>query len=293
MCAHRSRFTGLLACAFAATIIALGSPVRAVDGVIEINQASVTAAGGFPYVISSSGSYRLTSDLDVPDVNTTGISITSANVSLDLNGFTLGCSSCAGAGSGRGIASSSSNVTVRNGTLQGTGNTGIELSGYYARIDGVRVIGTNSAGIDCGSHCSVANSTAAENTSTGIGVGSYGSVVNCTANENTGSGIGTSLETNLLGNVASRNLIHGIAGNRSLVADNVATGNGQNGIFCATCTVVRNQIYNNGQEGLLAAGSTGYGSNQIDTNNGGNLNPQVSGGFEIGVNVCGGDLICP
>ena len=38
----------------------------AADGVIEINQVTVEANGGFPYVISEPGSYILTGNLWVP-----------------------------------------------------------------------------------------------------------------------------------------------------------------------------------------------------------------------------------
>ena len=77
----------------------------AVDGQIAINQATVMAAGGFPYVISQAGSYKLTGNLVM---NTTqngnsnaslccgnsdvAILITHSNVSLDLNGFTISIS---------------------------------------------------------------------------------------------------------------------------------------------------------------------------------------------------------
>jgi hypothetical protein len=38
---------------------ALSTPVFAVDGTTLINQATVPSAGGFPYHITQSGSYRL------------------------------------------------------------------------------------------------------------------------------------------------------------------------------------------------------------------------------------------
>jgi hypothetical protein len=41
------------------------------------------------------------------------------------------------------------------------------------------------------------------------------------------------------------------------------------------------------------SGGTGYGNNQFSNNNGGNANPQVSGGIEMGTNICGGDTTCP
>ena len=53
-------------------ILALATPAFGVDGVIEISQARALAGGinpvdtpGFPITIDQSGSYRLTSDLNV------------------------------------------------------------------------------------------------------------------------------------------------------------------------------------------------------------------------------------
>jgi hypothetical protein len=61
------------------------------EGVLEINQACATQTGcfpgdgaGFPVVISSSGSYRLTSNLSVPDANTSGVVVLAASVDLNL-----------------------------------------------------------------------------------------------------------------------------------------------------------------------------------------------------------------
>ena len=62
---------------------------QAAEGVIEINQASVEAAGGFPFEISESGSYRLTGNLEVDDVDTTAIWVRASYVTVDLNGFTI------------------------------------------------------------------------------------------------------------------------------------------------------------------------------------------------------------
>ena len=66
----------LPACAFAA------------DGQVLINQSIIMAAGGFPYVISQPGSYKLSGNLAVPN-GVSGISITANNVTLDLNGFSM------------------------------------------------------------------------------------------------------------------------------------------------------------------------------------------------------------
>jgi len=54
-----------------------------------ISQATVTAAGGFPYKITQPGRYQLSSDLVVSNPNTEAIQISVDNVNLDLAGFTI------------------------------------------------------------------------------------------------------------------------------------------------------------------------------------------------------------
>ena len=63
----------------------------AVDGVVLINSSTVMAAGGFPYIVSQPGSYKLSGNL-TPPVNTNAINITASFVTLDLGGFTVSCS---------------------------------------------------------------------------------------------------------------------------------------------------------------------------------------------------------
>ena len=49
----------------------------ALDGIVEINQESVLAAGGFPFVIDEPGSHALTGNLTVP-ANSQAIAIRSS-----------------------------------------------------------------------------------------------------------------------------------------------------------------------------------------------------------------------
>jgi hypothetical protein len=86
----------------------------AVDGVVLINQSTVMAAGGFPYVIAAPGSYKLSGNL-VSLVNQMAIQITANNVVLDLNGFNVQCtanrqSTCIG-------GTAVHNIAIRNGTV--------------------------------------------------------------------------------------------------------------------------------------------------------------------------------
>jgi len=47
--------------------------------------------------------------------------------------------------------------------------------------------------------------------------------------------------------------------------------------------------------GLALGVGSGYGGNVLTDNNGpvGNNNAQVTGGLQIGTNVCGTDTVCP
>ena len=95
----------------------------AVDGVTLINQSTVMAAGGFPYVIVQPGSYKLSGNLVAP-AGLEAMIITATNVTLDLGGFSVTCSfgvptkgvvSCIGdAGA---VFSGSTDVTIRDGAV--------------------------------------------------------------------------------------------------------------------------------------------------------------------------------
>src|SRR5208337_5660071 len=81
-----------LAAVFFAAVIVLGlaASAGAVDGTIDINQAKVLAAGGFPYVIGTANtSYRLTGSLTVSSTFGIGIYVTANHVTIDLNGFSI------------------------------------------------------------------------------------------------------------------------------------------------------------------------------------------------------------
>ncbi len=118
--------------------IGFAPPSHAVDGVYEISSACVSFgcvpgdSAGLPVTISQSGSFRLTSNLTTVNANTTLIEVTTNNVSIDLNGFSLlGPVACTtgnsvtcspSTGTGTGIdAASRENVTIRNGVVSGMG----------------------------------------------------------------------------------------------------------------------------------------------------------------------------
>jgi hypothetical protein len=164
MATRRRRAGPLLVLAGLASTLA--SPAFAADGRVEINQAAVTAGSGFPYQITQPGSYMLTSDLVVPDANTSAIQISaSTGVTLDLNGFTVRgpvtCShsgdefydasllTCSASGNGTGI-SGGSGAWIRNGHVRGFGRYGIQASGSlssHSVVEDVRVEQNAQGGI--------------------------------------------------------------------------------------------------------------------------------------------------
>ncbi|HTR35137.1 MAG TPA: hypothetical protein VMH80_04505 [Bryobacteraceae bacterium] len=126
-------------------------PAFAVDGVVLINQASVTAAGGFPFSIFLPGSYKLSGNLEVP-AETDGIDIAAAGVTLDLNGFSIrGPINCQGVActqhtnDTRGVFFTRGRTVIRNGNITGFAN-GI-LGEGSGTVEDIHISDTASFGI--------------------------------------------------------------------------------------------------------------------------------------------------
>lgn len=183
---------------FAAAMLAWAASAGAVDGTIEINQAKVLAAGGFPYTICGSpppacdsdgaitGSYRLTSNLTVSSTSADAIDVTASHVTIDLNGFSIAGPGVSSTGDGIN-GSTAGALTVENGTVTGfmidvyTGNYGIVRNVHATAshtgikagtgnvISGNTADGNGTAGIYCvGSGCAIYGNTVENNTSSGI-----------------------------------------------------------------------------------------------------------------------------
>jgi hypothetical protein len=102
------------------TVLAVPFWAFAIDGQVLINNSTVLSLGGYPYVISVPGSYKLSGNLTAP-AGVTAIVVTASNSVLDLNGFTVQCStvgtgnvSCITDG---GSATAIHDTTIRNGIV--------------------------------------------------------------------------------------------------------------------------------------------------------------------------------
>lgn len=260
---------------------------HATDGVIEINQAKVNASGGYPYVISQSGSYRLTSNLVSPDALDSVIKVAASNVSIDMNGFTIsGPVSCSGylapatcsftglpTGAGIGYDSFAnppvSNVRVRNGQVVGMGY-GVHLPD--GEVDHVIARSNRISGIYFLGSGMVRNSGAIENGGTGIETG--GTVQSCVAEKNSWAGV------NLKGSGAV--LDSQIHWNSGWGAVQILSGLG--GTSAGQAVVSRNDISRNTAVGVFSSVADGAGGHVSDNTlflNGG-AGVELSSGTVIG-----------
>lgn len=269
--------------------VLLAHAVRAGDGAIEINQASVLAAGAFPYVITQPGKYVLTGNLTLPTADTTGIQIQARGVTLDLNGFgIIGPVTCLGDGTTRNQNTSCSAAGSGNGISVGSGATAVIRNGF------VRGMGASGVSIDSSLTSIVESVVVEENASHGINL-YQGRVVESAVRFNGGNGIhfcncgggGTSQIEN---NVLERNRGIGIQAGRGTVQNNYVFNNGSHGVFvnpsgANTGNVVGNTIQGNSGNAINSTGGV-YRANTLTSN------LQTSGHQVVGTITDGGGNFC-
>jgi parallel beta-helix repeat protein len=210
---------------------------------------AATQISSCPVTITQPGVYQVTQDLG-PCAGT-AITILASKVDLHLNGHTI-----SGSGGGPGIyVEGASNVTVRNGTVQGF-VAGVELR---QAVD-----------------CKVTDVTARQNSWSGIvaqeetrGLTMSG----CTATQNTDHGILFHFSSQ--SNTATRNTANGngtdgitLAGtSANSVMNNTANGNGGTGIVLSETSansVAQNTANQNGYAGFILGG--GSSANTVANN---------------------------
>jgi hypothetical protein len=252
------------------------APAFAVDGTILINQSTVVGSGGFPYHITQSGSYRLSGNLIAS--NTGAIIISGSSVTLDLNGFAIGCSGTCGS---TAISSTAAGTTVMNGNVTGfsgvTAGTGISFTATGGKVDHVNVNGTYT-GVTSTTDLIVTNSNVSNNV-----FGVFVPAGNLT----------------ILNSVVSGNLQDGIDVLSGLISGNSISGNGVGGTFLrggillwgGSVNITNNIVTNNSVFGIalgppLNTPNAGYGSNTF----GGNVADVAGGSGIVSMhnNVCSG-----
>lgn len=277
------------------------------QGEVLINQNKATTGNvtpgdvaGFPVTLTRAGSYSLSGNLTVPNANTSAIEITVEDVTVNLNGFSIvgptQCSavgapaSCRDTGTGIGVnASLHKNITVLNGTVRGMGSSGVSTGGSGAHVENMHVISNGGVGIVASGI--VIDNTVNANGSTGISA--VGVIRGNTSFGNAAGGISSSSGATVTGNNASANGTDGIFVVEGTVSGNTTNGNRDDGIQATSAAVTNNTVLDNSDFGLSLGATAGYAVNNVNDNKGSNTSPQVSGGINLGQNVCGGDTVCP
>lgn len=227
----------------------------------QIEARTPIVSAGNTINISSPGSYYLLADATFVG---NGIVITSDNVTIDLNGFTL---NGFGIGTGKGIVVSGShrNVVIRNGTVRNFGGGGIDaFTGTSCKLDQLHVSDNKAAGAVVSDDSIVTRCTFNANSTDGLQARSGCIVKECTA---------------------SGNGADGIAGFAIVVENCAARGNNSPGAF---------GIRANGQSQILrckATGNNGADGGGIAADSGGVIRECVSTSNAGGTGIFGGDVI--
>jgi parallel beta-helix repeat protein len=199
--------------------------------------------------LSAPGSYRLTGNLDVRVLGSSGnvVDVTADEVSLDLSGFAiLGSTVCTG--------------TPPKGDLTcapRASNHGIYTNGHRgARITNGNVRGVGYHGIYCDTACEVSAVRVSDCYGYGIYAGD-GSIVRGNVVQRNGfAGIrfNDSGGLTITGNTAAWNGNHGIwAGSGDVVEGNTSVGNRAAGIYASGASTVRNNVArSNGGDGIYS-----------------------------------------
>jgi hypothetical protein len=181
-----------------------------------------TKITSLPKNITAPGFYYVAGNLTCPSGH--GITVNSGDVTIDLMGFRL-----SGNNTSDGIAGSTNNVEVRNGTLSGWNNA-INMWGTQCRVINLRAQG-NFYGIMLGNN--------------------GGHVVKgCTLKDNIYVGI------NAFDSTISNNVVNVSAGGMdAIIGDGIISGNRitgphNRGIFCTgPSNIIGNNVYSGGNEG--------------------------------------------
>ena len=278
-------------------LLALSSPALGAEGVVEINQTCAVQTGcvegddpGYPVVLTASGSYRLTGDLQNVNTLVNAIEIDASNVVLDLGGFTVGsCSTaCPVGGTGSGIeAILQENVEVRDGSVVGFPGSGI-LLGTRGVARSLRSLDNAGTGIAGQQGSLITGCHAVDNGGFGITVGGLGTRVTNNVVSGNGAGIGTADGGSVTDNVVTQNVGAGILGvGSALVRGNVVRANGGDGINVRSGLISGNDVRNNGGPGVIVRAPSRIEGNSVFENGGDGIDAQLGGRSDIVGNSVG------
>ncbi len=199
------------------------------------------------YKITQPGSYYLLGNVQGVS-GKIGVEIAASNVTIDLAGFTL--QGVNGSNSGILVTSLQSGITIRNGTVNGWGESGIDATkSSAARIESVTATNNGGTGITTSNLAVITGCMARQNAFTGISAGSAVTIRDCAADDNGTSGFWLGSAATLNGCTARNNNAYGFELNDIASANNcIATHNKATGFIAgygsnySSCTSAYNTI---------------------------------------------------
>jgi hypothetical protein len=236
-------------------------------GAAASNAVPITGNSGFPVVITQPGSYILQANL-TPPTNIDAIDISSGNVTIDLNGFSIIGS--ASASNVWAISTVQTGIVVKNGILSGLG-LGL---GQNALVEDISVLNcTSTISIAVGSNSIVLRSQVVGGPHRGIVCSGSSVGNNCLFSDDTVSGTGS----------------NGIEcfGQGCNVVKSTASDNTAHGLSCdgAGCSFIDNVSNSNGGSGIATLDGTSAASGNVFN---GNTNTPIVGATSLGTNLCNG-----
>lgn len=262
--------------------LAVPTLARAGDGVLEINQACAAGDGCFPgdapgfpveiNVAAPSGSFRLTSDLVVPDNATRGIRVTRSRVAIDLGGFSILGAACVGTNADCTPAAPPIG-TIAHG-IDATPLPLTAMSGLH--VWNGHIVGMGGKGLSAPPGSRVHDVEARFNAGSGLRLLQGSSLRDCVAAQNGGHGIELDRSATVTRVVAEQNTLDGIAilafvgESTTVVRDSTLRANGGVGLRAAG-EIVRiegNVVTRNTQGGLQVDSGAKIEGNSVVANPG-------------------------
>jgi hypothetical protein len=229
-----------------------------------------TPISSAPFTISSPGSYYLTNNITAPN-GVTAITVNASNVTIDLNGFSL-IGQGSTAANGINVATTQTNLCVKNGAITGFAGTAINgfiNTGFIQNISNARfeklIITSNKGnGIYAGDNCEVRDCVFTGNANTGAIGANACVIVHAIANNNGGDGFSVEDESIVEACVATASGFAGIkTGSGSVVRNCTVRLNLNDGIdFGGGNQIIGNTCDRNGEEGFSTSGD----ANRIEGN---------------------------
>ena len=206
----------------------------------QVEPRTVIRAADLPLTISQPGSYYLVGHITAIGG---GITINADNVTIDFMGFTL----TGGTGSGVAVTGLHTNITLRNGTVRGWDDRGINAgTGRHVRVMNMNVSNNDTEGLAVGDGSIVRDSIVHNNMGDGICALDDTMIINCVVTENQGNGIFTGSGCTVTDCVVSNNTGDGILLiDNCRIVNNTCDGNGETNGAGIHTTALRSRIEGN------------------------------------------------